>query len=163
MANIQFSLPWLTNVTFSSNSATIAGGGMYIYAHSKPLIGNITIRNTIFWGNTAPGAGAQIHNNDIYSTPVLKDSIVQGGCPAGSTCTNIITANPLLGVLGNYGGSTLTIPLLPGSSAIDTGNDVVCPATDQRGLPRPQPINGHCDIGAYEAILYQLLLSLSMI
>jgi hypothetical protein len=35
-----------------------------------------------------------------------------------------------------------------GSSAINTGNDAVCPATDQRGVTRPQ--GSHCDIGAYE-------------
>ena len=63
-------------------------------------------------------------------------------------CTNIITADPLLGALGNYGGFTQTIPLLAGSSAIDTGNDAVCPATDQRGVTRPQ--GAHCDIGAFE-------------
>ncbi len=72
---------------------------------------------------------------------------MQGGYPR-STCTNIITADPLLGALGNYGGFTQTIPLLAGSSAIDTGNDAVCPATDQRGVTRPQ--GAHCDIGAYE-------------
>ena len=82
----------------------------------------------------------------------MSDSVVQGGCPAGSTCTNIITADPLLGTLGNYGGFTQTIPLLAGSSAIDTGNDAICPATDQRGVARPQ--GAHCDIGAYE--LYEL-------
>ena len=105
------------------------------------------IRNTIFWGNTA-ASGAQIYNNG--STPSVSDSVVQGGCPDGSTCTNIITTDPLLGALGNYGGFTQTIPLLAGSSAIDTGNDAICPATDQRGVTRPQ--GAHCDIGAYEYV-----------
>jgi hypothetical protein len=73
---------------------------------------------------------------------------VQGGCPTGSTCTNLITTDPRLGTLRNYGGSTLTIPLLPGSSAINAGNDAVCPSTDQRGVTRPQ--STHCDIGAFE-------------
>jgi predicted outer membrane repeat protein len=98
----------LTNVTFSGNSSD-HGGGMYINSS------NSTIRNTIFWGNTATSGGAQIYNNS--STPILSNSVVQGGCPAGSTCTNIITANPHLGTLGNYGGFTQTIPLLAGSSA----------------------------------------------
>ena len=106
------------------------------------------IRNTIFWGNTAATDGAQIYNDS--STPIVSDSVVQGGCPAGSTCTNIITTDPLLGTLGNYGGFTQTIPLLPGSSAIDTGNDATCAATDQRGVTRPQ--GAHCDIGAYEYV-----------
>ena len=38
--------------------------------------------------------------------------------------------------------------LLAGSPAIDAGGDANCPATDQRGVTRPQ--GSHCDIGAYE-------------
>ena len=88
--------------------------------------------------------------NYLGSAPSLSYTIVQGGCPAGSTCTHIITTDPLLGTLGNYGGYTQTIPLLAGSSAIDTGNDAVCPGTDQRGVTRPQ--GAHCDIGAFEVV-----------
>jgi len=133
--------PMLTNVTFSSNSA-ISGGGMYNYRSS------LQIRNTILWGNTASSTGAQIYNNS--STSDVSYSVVQGGCPAGSTCTNIITSDPRLGALGNYGGFTQTIPLLPGSSAINTVNDATCAATDQRGVIRPQ--GAHCDIGAFEVL-----------
>ncbi len=68
--------------------------------------GNPTIRNTIFWGNTAPGGGAQIWDSD--STPSVSDSVIQGGYAGG---TNILTTDPLLGVLGNYGGFTQTIPI----------------------------------------------------
>ncbi|HSX81290.1 MAG TPA: choice-of-anchor Q domain-containing protein [Candidatus Saccharimonadia bacterium] len=35
-------------------------------------------------------------------------------------------------------------PLLPGSPAIDAGNDAACPSTDQLGQRRVGP----CDIGA---------------
>ena len=51
-------------------------------------------------------------------------------------------ANPRLGTLSNG-----TLPLLWGSPAIDTAVGV-CPATDQRGTPRPQ--GQACDIGAFE-------------
>ena len=34
------------------------------------------------------------------------------------------------------------------SPAIDAGNDLACPATDQRDVARPQ--GSDCDIGAYE-------------
>jgi predicted outer membrane repeat protein len=136
------SSPVLTNVTFSANSTTSLGGGIYNHASSNPQI-----RNTIFWGNTATTTGAQIYNSST-SIPSVSDSVVQDGCPAGSACTNIITGDPLLGALGNYGGLTQTIPLQAGSSAIDTGYDVVCTDTDQRGLERPQGV--YCDIGAYE-------------
>jgi len=143
MINWNSSSPTLTNVTISGNSAKL-GGGMYNASSSNPQI-----RNTIFWDNTATSAGAQIYNNG--TTPVVSDSVVQGGCPAGSTCTtNIIITDPKLGTLGDHGGSTQTIPLLPGSSAIDTGNDTTCAATDQRGITRPQ--GAHCDIGAFEVV-----------
>jgi hypothetical protein len=133
------SSPALTNVTLVGNSAP-AGGGMW------NNYGNPQIRNTIFWSNSAPNPGADILNTS--SAPTVTDSIVQNGCPAASICANIIVTDPKLGTLGNFGGATLTIPLLAGSSAIDTGNDAVCPPTDQRGVTRPQ--GDHCDIGAYE-------------
>jgi hypothetical protein len=67
----------------------------------------------------------------------------------GTNGVGNLDANPLLGSLGNYGGDTQTLPLLPGSPAINAGSPTVCPATDQRGVTRPQGAN--CDIGAFEA------------
>lgn len=128
----------LTNVTFANNASTRQGGGIHNEGQS-----NTKLRNVILWGNTAP-TGAQINNAD--STASITNSVIQGGYAGGQ---NIITADPKLGALGSYGGFTPTIPLLSGSSAIDTGNDSVCHATDQRGISRPQ--GAHCDIGAYEA------------
>ena len=61
--------------------------------------------------------------------------------------TNIITADPMLGTLGNYGGSTQTMKLGSDSAAIDTANATYCPATDQRGQTRDDL---QCDIGAFE-------------
>ncbi|MCL4487580.1 MAG: Ig-like domain repeat protein [Chloroflexi bacterium] len=139
------SSPKVTNVTFSGNSANNYGGGMFNWSYSSPTMGN-----TILWGNTAPTGGAQIYNGGA-STLVINDSVVQGGCPdASSTCSNVIPQDPHLGPLGDYGGATQTIPLLPGSSAIDAGNDAACPTTDQRGITRAGH-GAHCDIGAFES------------
>ena len=50
-----------------------------------------------------------------------------GGLPCGQHLPGPITADPVLGALGDNGGATLTIPILPGSSAIDTANHRRCP------------------------------------
>jgi hypothetical protein len=60
-----------------------------------------------------------------------------------------VTADELaLDVLANDSGPTATHALLPGSVAIDAAILSDCPATDQRGVPRPQ--GAGCDAGAYE-------------
>jgi len=83
--NEQQSAPTLTNVTMNNNKAINFGGGIINSYSSNPLI-----RNTILWGN----APDQVHNDS--SAPVIDYSVVQDGCPAGSTCSDIITADPRL-------------------------------------------------------------------
>jgi len=56
----------------------------------------------------------------------------------------------MLDPLGNNGGPTPTHALQPNSPGIDAAALLDCPATDQRGVPRPQ--GPRCDIGAYETI-----------
>ncbi len=68
-------------------------------------------------------------------------SCVFGGDSQNST-------DPKLAPLGDYGGPTLTIGLLPGSPAIDRGNTLAAPVMDQRGFPRP--VGPAADIGAFE-------------
>ncbi len=153
----------ITNVTFSGNSAAWGGGGMYNYS-SAPILTNVTfsgntavhgsggmenhesstpnISNSIFWGD----GSQEIFNST--SAPTIANSIVQGGCPAGSTCTSVISSNPILGPLQNNGGFAKTMALGAGSPAIDKGKDVTCAIQDERGVARPQGLA--CDLGAYE-------------
>lgn len=128
----------LNHVTLHRNSANEQGGGIYSN-------GNLTVNNTILWGNTAK-EGPQVYM--AIGGPSFHDSIIQGGCPIGTVCEHVEDADPRLGVFADNGGFGWTLPLIPGSSAIDTGEDASCPATDQRGTPRPQGVG--CDIGAYE-------------
>jgi hypothetical protein len=147
MFNLDYSSPGLTNVTFSTNSAEYYGGGMFNDT-SSPII-----HNTILWGNTANSSGVQIHNVN-GSNPQIHISVVQDGCPSASNCPDIlITANPLLGPLGDYGGFTQTIPLFHGSSA-HNATSANCPTTDQRGVARGNP----CDIGAFEGELFPIFM-----
>jgi hypothetical protein len=159
--------PALTNVTFSGNSAYF-GGGMYNNT-SSPTLTNVT-----FSGNSAKYYGGGMNN--LTSSPTLVNVIITnssgGDCvnsmaslnaasannlieEAANACgltdgvdSNIIGADPNLGPLADNGGSTETHALLPSSPAIDAGDDVSCPTTDQRGVTRPQ--GPHCDIGAFE-------------
>ncbi|MFT3892412.1 MAG: choice-of-anchor Q domain-containing protein [Anaerolineales bacterium] len=124
--------PILTNVTFSHNSASDASGAI-------GNAGNMVIKNSIFWGDT----GGEIFNISP-GTVNITNSIVQGGYTGAGN----LNVDPLLSSLASNGGFTKTMALGLGSPAIDTGNDIYCPATDQRGVTRP--LGSHCDIGAYE-------------
>lgn len=124
----------LTNVTMSNNTATIEGGAI---ANG----GNLNITNSILWGNS----GAEIINI-APNAPIVAHSIIQGGYSGAGN----LDVDPLLGPLQDNGGFTPTMALLPSSSAIDAGDDANCPATDQRGVTRPQ--GDHCDIGAFEYV-----------
>ncbi len=148
----------LTNVTFSDNTAGEDGGGMVNYD------GNLTSMNVTFSGNSANYGGGIVNYSDnliVRNTLFVKGAVGancagaafatgsthnladDGSC--GSSTTRSATIN--LGALGDYGGDTQTVPLLPGSAAIDAGAPAYCPATDQRGAGRV----GTCDIGAFEA------------
>ena len=123
----------------------------------------MTLGNTLVAGNTALGGDLG------RATGVFVSS---GNNLIGSTAGSITTAwielrpdrhtvaNPLLPViaaLGNYGGPTQTMPLLPGSPAIDKGSNALIPGgvtTDQRGDSRI--VNGNVDIGAVESQGYTL-------
>ena len=59
-----------------------------------------------------------------------------------------LNVDPLLGPLQDNGGPTFTQALLPGSPAIDAGDNTDAPLFDQRGFARI--VNGTIDIGAYE-------------
>jgi hypothetical protein len=139
MSNLDSSHPTLINVTMYGNSAAVGGGGGMANSTSIP-----TIKNSIIWGNTAP-FNPQI--SSFESTPLITYTDIQGGYAGEGN----IDANPILGPLGTYGGSTLVFPLLPGSPAIDSGLDEAgnCAATDQRGINRPMVY--HCDMGAFES------------
>jgi hypothetical protein len=137
----------LTNSTLSGNSALV-GGGIEIAS------GTVTVANTILAGNTASVTGP-----DVFGTVSSRgyNLVGDGSGSSGFNAagdkvgTHSSPINPLLAPLGNYGGPTQTMALLPGSPAIRAGNPNATglPATDQRGFARI--VNGFMDIGAFES------------
>src|SRR5262249_3214950 len=133
----------LTNCTISGNSAFVDGGGLLIGRY-----GRATLTNCIVSGNSSSSGGGL----SIYSAATLVNRIVggnDGGDIAGSYLgsNNLSGVDPLLAPLGDYGGPTLTMALLPGSPAIGAGTDDGGPTNDQRNEPR----TGHVDIGAFQS------------
>ena len=157
-AIFNFDTVTVSNSTFSDNSA-FRGGAIF---GSR---GTVTIAGDIFAGSS-PGGNCFKYNGTIADEGYNLDT--DGSCTSnGSGSGDITGEDPMLAPLGNYGGPTQTMALLPGSPAIDqiplgysfmanaTTYDL-CPAagTDQRGFARPDSNDGItetvCDIGAYE-------------
>src|SRR5207244_1350030 len=101
--------------------------------------GTPTFINTIIAGNTASNRGP-----DVGGTANNPQSVTSSGNNLigktdgstgwiGSDLTGTIASplNPLLSSLGNYGGPTQTLALLPGSPAIDAGNNALIPTEVQ--------------------------------
>jgi hypothetical protein len=128
----------LTNSTIAANSADGRGGGL------SNAGGQLAVLNTILAGNTA-SRNAPDCNGSVTS---LGTNLI--GDPTGCTITLLptdLTGDPGLGDFTDDGTpGNGHVPLLPGSPAIDAGNDAFCPPTDQLEQPRVGP----CDIGAIE-------------
>lgn len=164
--------PALTNVTISGNSATY-GGGVYNLG-SGPTFTNVTISNNTAAINNGGGVANYFGSTPSFTNVIIANSVSGGDCVRsnstvnaintliedGLTCVNgtntaNLTGDPKLGALADNGGFTQTHALLPGSSAIDAGDDTACADAgtvnhlDQRGVTRPQ--GSQCDIGAYES------------
>lgn len=133
------SIPTLTNVTFSENTATSYGGGMANFDDTSGNPSNPTIKNSIFWGNTTD----QVYNDEA-SLAYITYSVVQDWY----TGIGNKFGDPKLGVLGDHGGFAPVIPILAGSSAMNAGQNSTCATDDQLGTSRP--IGIACDMGAYE-------------
>ena len=114
----------------------------------------MTVGNSIVARNTAGTSGPDAFGAVVSRGNNLVGKTDGGSGWVGSDLTGTIASplDPLLATLGNYGGPTQTMPLLPGSPAIDAGSNALIPAgvtTDQRGLPRI--VNTVVDIGAFES------------
>jgi predicted outer membrane repeat protein len=148
----------IANTTFYTNTG-VTGGGLSNF-------GSVTVTNSTISGNAASlgsgDGGDGIYNdatlnlvnsivtqssnhvacNDSGHLGISSNNLSDDSCPGTA-----VTGDPLFGPLGQYGGATSSLPLLPGSPAINAGNN--CTVIDQRGIARPQ--GAACDIGAFES------------
>ncbi|MFQ5967888.1 MAG: choice-of-anchor Q domain-containing protein, partial [Acidimicrobiia bacterium] len=148
----------VTNSTFSGNTSGDEGGGI-----RQNVAGSIEVRHSTISGNTAPlgdgvfnGMTATFENTIIADngTENCQGSMTSDGynIDSANTCGfagpgDQINTDPLLGPLADNGGPTQTHAIGAGSPALDTASPT-CPATDQRGITRPQ--GPSCDSGAFE-------------
>jgi beta-glucanase (GH16 family) len=165
----------ITNSTFSGNS-TLGWHGSALF-HTD---GVLSVVNSTIGAHTAPAGSAAVFVGtftaanatlNLANTIVAQSSNV--GCfvaPFGAglvtlssgghnvftdgTCnpvaSDLVVGNAGLAALADNGGPTATQALLPGSPAVDNGDGALCPATDQRGVARPQ--GAGCDVGAFERV-----------
>jgi uncharacterized repeat protein (TIGR01451 family) len=149
-ANLDTSSPFtLTNDTIAYNTASSGNGGG-VYFPEGFSTGDV--RNTVIGSNTGGDCGD--------GSPASFNSSVDGGnnmdsdksCFQGDGSPlhagDQPGVNPMLGHPADNGGPVLTDSDL-GSPVINAGTNTGCPATDARGVTRPQ--GASCDIGAYEA------------
>jgi hypothetical protein len=156
----------LINTTVSDNVAELGGGVYRDSGEHSIFIDRSTMINSILADNTG---------GDCVSAPgttliafIGQNLIEDGGCFDASYSNPPLIGDPKLGPLKDNGGPTLTHALQRGSMALDriafiydaNGNPLGCEGTtdgvtvgvliDQRGVSRPRPSGGFCDIGAFE-------------
>ena len=129
-------VPFSPQCSSMADNATIVGGG------GDAVSGSVAMTNTLVVGS-CPAPLPPAGNGGNLESP-------------GNTCgltgpgDQVSVPDPKIGALAMNGGLTKTHALLAGSPAIGHGNDAACLATDQRGVARPAPAGGHCDVGSYE-------------
>ena len=141
----------LDHVTVVGNHADWVGGGICGGTASDTLLRHsIVAHNTAANGgnpwNIQPNCASTLGDGgqNLQYPPVNPNDGNDRRCAAG-----VVIADPLLLPLASNGGPTQTIALSSASPALEGAVGCPGPATDQRGLRRPQ--GAACEVGAYEA------------
>jgi hypothetical protein len=164
----------ITNSTIAGNELNThsqgLGGGIYYFATSASVRHSTIAANVALSEGSAYGGGmaSSVSQVSVWDTVVAGNQGVTGpdlygalassgynlfGKSAGGSGyapSDLLDMNALLGPLQDNGGPTLTMALLPGSPAIDSGDNANAPEWDQRGPGYPRIVNGTIDRGAFE-------------
>jgi hypothetical protein len=161
----------VTNTTITRNSEQHGGG---IYNSGTLKVTNSTISGNVggdffpgwnIYNSDDAGGTATLASTIMDQTQSCAGTITDGGfnIDSGTTCGftqatgSLSKTNPLMvrapdngTLLADNGGPTQTVALQPDSPAVDLASADACPppATDQRGVERPQ--GEACDAGAFE-------------
>ncbi len=147
-----YGVPTFLNCTFADNEATIGAGGTVFDEYGKA-----TVKNSIFWGNTAASEGNQIYNSPIRGTTSVINSDIQGGfAGTGNIDADPLFLNPITGDYDIPGtspcynaGVDANLPNDVGD--LDWNTDTTLPLPrDLEGVARRASVN--VDMGAYEAV-----------
>jgi hypothetical protein len=143
----------IVNSTIAGNSASKSGGGINVsqgyppYIIGLPLAQRVSLQNTIVANNTDATGTANCSRLGLVNFRSQGHNLASDRTCPFRRPSDLQRTNPRLGALADNGGPTDTLALRSGSPAINAGGSLGCPATDQRGVPRPA---GHCDIGAFQ-------------
>ncbi|MFC3192651.1 choice-of-anchor Q domain-containing protein [Marinicella sediminis] len=178
----------LQNTTVSNNSSETLAAGIAVANNASAGIFNSTITENISQlttGGVSVNSGSRL---DVYMSILsgnqraTETGLSANDCQIstngqfisfgynvlGQWCGNgngldLLSTDPMLFPLGDYGGQTPTHKPRSGSVAIDIGLSNCDAAVDQRGLPRPADgdMDGHvlCDSGAVEVLVVEEIFS----
>ena len=169
-----------TLITLTDNAAVGGAGTTRGIGHGGGFAGSGSLGNSTIAGNRATVGGGVFSDGGFFARDTIQTfsaliadniggdwaglnvessghTLVGDGSGGFSDPTDLLGTvahplNPLLAPLGDYGGTTQTLALLPGSPAIDTGTEGpggAPVATDQRGNARV--MGSSADIGAFES------------
>jgi hypothetical protein len=123
----------ITDATVDGNQ----GGGVFNISG-----GTLLLQGSIVADSTGRGP-------DLYGPATGSYDLIGDGSDSGSGLANLVAGQPMLSLLGNYGGSTQTMAPLPGSPAIAGGSTFAdANGLDQRGIERSLETP---TIGAFES------------
>ncbi len=148
----------LINDTIANNASSSfpAAAGVEIWQFASPSF-TVNLENTILDNNydiNSPFTADNCSSTTYANFPSELPTSLGHNISSDSTCSSVLTqtgdlnsTDPLLGSL-TLSDNTYVLPITSSSPAYNAADAAAAPATDQRGITRPQC--GGVDIGAYE-------------